>query len=210
MNQALIVEDIKETREWLFECISEAFPESEVRSTQDFRSGLYAIKYSQIDLALIDLGLPDGNGVDLITELKIRCPDAMIIVATIMGDDQSIISALSAGAQGYLLKDSPRDLFIAQLQQHVLGIPALSPSVARRIVDHFRQTAPEMEKLDGLTPRELEVLGLLGKGLRNKETAEALGVSLPTVASHIKAIYAKLNVHNRAEAAILAQKLGLT
>lgn len=210
MKHVLIVEDIKETREWLLDCISHAFPETEIRTTHDFRSGLYAIKYSDIDLAIIDLGLPDGNGVDLIVELKKLSPKTMTIVATVMGDDQSIISALSAGAQGYLLKDSPKDLFIAQLQQHVIGIPALSPSVARRIVEHFRQTAPELEKLNGLTPRESEVLTLIARGLRNKESAEELGVSLPTVASHIKSIYAKLNVRNRAEAAILAQKLGLT
>lgn len=210
MKHVLIVEDVKETREWLSDCIQEAFPDSEMRIARDFRAGLYAIRHSEIDLALIDLGLPDGTGVDLIAELKSQSPGAMIIVATVMGDDQSIISALATGAQGYLLKDSPRELFIAQLQQHILGIPALSPSVARRIVEHFRQTAPELEKLSGLTPRESEVLALIGKGFRNKEAAEELGVSLPTVASHIKAIYAKLNLRNRAEAAILAQKLGLT
>jgi DNA-binding NarL/FixJ family response regulator len=210
MKHVLIVEDVKETREWLSDCICEAFPQSDTYKASDFRSGLYAIRHSGVDLAILDLGLPDGNGVDLITELKAKSPKAMIVVATVMGDDQSIISALSAGAQGYLLKDSPRELFIAQLQQHILGIPALSPSVARRIVEHFRQTAPELEKLDGLTARESEVLALIGKGFRNKEVAEKLDVSLPTVASHIKAIYAKLNVRNRAEAAILAQKLGLT
>jgi len=127
-----------------------------------------------------------------------------------MGEDTSIISALSAGAQGYLLKDSPKDLFVAQLRQHIMGIPALSPSVARRIMEHFRQTAPELKKADDLTMRESEVLTLVGKGLRNKEAAKELGVSLPTIASHIKSIYAKLGVRNRAEAAILAQKLGLT
>lgn len=210
MKNVLIVEDVAATRDWLKGCIKKAFPDSDIRTTVDFRSGLYEIKYSNVDLALIDLGLPDGNGVDLIAELKTRDPDAMIIVATVMGDDQSIISAISAGAQGYLLKDSPRDLFISQLKQHVLGIPALSPSVARRIMQHFRQTAPEIKKAEDLTAREVEVLTLIGQGLRNKEAAKELGVSLPTIASHIKSIYAKLGVRNRTEAAILAQKLGLT
>lgn len=209
-ERVLIVEDVPATRAWLVEAVGEAFPDSRISQMVDYRSGLYDIRHSDFDLALIDLGLPDGNGQDLIAELHQKNPQTMIIVATVMGDDQSIISAISAGAQGYLLKDSPQDLFVTQLRQHVLGIPALSPSVARRIMQHFRETAPEIEKSESLTGREAEVLTLVGQGLRNKEAAAELGVSLPTIASHIKSIYAKLGVRNRTEAALLAQKLGLT
>jgi len=209
-ERILIVEDVPATRAWLVEVLGEAFPDSQVSETVDYRSGLYEIRHQNFDVALIDLGLPDGNGQNLIAELRQKNPQTMIIVATVMGDDASIISAISAGAQGYLLKDSPQDLFITQLRQHVMGIPALSPSVARRIVQHFRDTAPEIEKSESLTARETEVLTLVGQGLRNKEAAVELGISLPTIASHIKAIYAKLGVRNRTEAALLAQKLGLT
>lgn len=214
MHNVLIVEDVAQTREWLAECVRKAFDDCDIREAADKRGGVYAAKGLPIDLAIIDLGLPDGHGVDVIAAVKEHHPNAMTVVATVMGDDNSIISALSAGAQGYLLKDSPPDLFIAQLRQHMQGIPALSPSVARRIVEHFKTTATPLEKdMDGaadLTNRETEVLSLVGRGYRNTEAADTLGVSETTIASHIKSIYAKLGIRNRAEAAIRAQKLGLT
>jgi DNA-binding NarL/FixJ family response regulator len=127
-----------------------------------------------------------------------------------MGDDASVIAALSQGAQGYLLKDSPFETFVRQLTLIEQGLPALSPSIARRIVEHFRKTAVAHEISNDLTPRERDVLGLIGRGLRNADAAVALGLSESTVASHIKSIYAKLGISSRAEAALQAARLGLT
>ena len=90
------------------------------------------------------------------------------------------------------------------------GLPALSPSIARRIVEHFRKTAVAQDNRSDLTPRERDVLGLIGRGLRNADAALALGLSESTVASHIKSIYAKLGISSRAEAALQAARLGLT
>ena len=210
MTRILIVEDIGETRTWLKSVAEKAFPGCEVREATDMRSGIHAAKGMGIDLAIVDLGLPDGNGTTVITALREHQPDALVIVATVMGDDASIIGALSAGAHGYLLKDSPPDLFTRQLEQLGQGIPALSPSIARRIIDHFRTAAvPEAPEVS-LTPRELDVLGLIGRGLRNADTAQALGLTENTIASHIKSIYSKLGISSRAEAALRAQRMGLT
>lgn len=210
MKRILIVEDISETRKWLCNAARTAFPDCEIRESSSAREGIFAASGEPIDLAIVDLGLPDGSGQDVIFAISEAQPDALVIVATVMGDDASIISALSLGAQGYLLKDTPVDLFVRQLAQIGDGVPALSPSIARRIVDHFRTTAEVPVEGADLTPRERDVLSLIGRGLRNAEAARALGLSDSTVASHIKSIYSKLGITTRAEAALRASRMGLT
>ncbi|MAK59589.1 MAG: DNA-binding response regulator [Ponticaulis sp.] len=210
MKQALIVEDVAETRDWLCEVTRQAFPDCEIYEVKNVREALFQVKRTDFDLALVDLGLPDGNGIDVVTALADKNIGTVTVVATVMGDDASVVAALSAGASGYLLKDSPRDVFERQLKQIEQGIPALSPSIARRILDHFARTVQPAAPENNLTPREREVLALIGRGLRNAEAAQALGLSEGTVSTHIKSIYSKLGISSRAEAALQAAKLGLT
>lgn len=209
MNSALIVEDIAETSRWLTGIIGEAFPGCSIKEARNLREALHCIGGAPFDLALIDIGLPDGSGLDVVRALRARDAQAMIVVATVMGDDGSIVTALSAGANGYLLKDSPAELFIAQLRQLHSGNPALSPSVARRIMSHFASTAYVADADADLTPRETEVLSLIARGLRNAEVAAALGLTLHTVAGYVKSVYAKLGISSRAEAAQRAIRMGL-
>ena len=210
MNTILIVEDVNETRKWLCEIVRSAFPDCEIREAATVRAGLAAAAEANYDLALIDLGLPDGSGLEVLRSLCLVCPQAVPIVTTVMGDDASIVSALSAGAQGYLLKENPVELLTRQLLQLAEGIPAISPSVARRIMEHFRRTGPAASPDGELTSREREVLALIGRGLRNSEVAADLGLADSTVASHIKAIYRKLGISSRAEASWHATRMGLT
>ena len=114
-----------------------------------------------------------------------------------------------AGAQGYLLKSDPRELILHNLRQLPDGAPPLSPSIARRVMDHFRTTGPNIDDTATLTPREAEVLSLVARGLRVADVATALELAPSTVSSHVKAIYRKLNISSRAEAAYLAARLGL-
>lgn len=209
MKTVLIVEDIAETREWLSRAVATAFPGCDISESPDRRSGLYRAKTQSFDLAIIDLGLPDGKGTDVIAAVREHSPEAMVIVATVMGDDASIIAALSAGAHGYLLKDTPPDLFTRQLEQLGQGVPALSPSIARRIVDHFRSTAVVQTPEATLTARELDVLALISRGLRNADVAQALGLTESTISSYIKSIYSKLGINSRAQAALRASQMGL-
>jgi len=116
---------------------------------------------------------------------------------------------LSAGAQGYLLKQQPADQLGRQLVQLHDGIPALSPSIARRIMEHFRMTGPVADDDAGLSDREKQTLGLIARGFRNVDVAESLGIAESTVASHIKSIYRKLGISTRAEASWHATRLGL-
>jgi DNA-binding NarL/FixJ family response regulator len=210
MRRVLIVEDIPETRLWLLEIARAAFPDCEADQAATLREALeFCANRAVYDLALIDLRLPDGSGLGVIRKLRASNAATLCVVTTVLGDDVNIVTALSAGAKGYLLKDQPREMLIRQLAQVAEGIPALSPPVARRIMDHFRLTGPS-EGADGkLTPRELEVLGLIARGLRIADAACALGVADGTVASHIKAIYRKLDISSRAEAALHATRLGL-
>jgi DNA-binding NarL/FixJ family response regulator len=210
MKRALIVEDVRDTRKWLVEIVLQAFPACEIQEAGDVRSGLYAITGHDFDLALVDLGLPDGSGLEVLEKFRAHSPDTTAIVTTAMGEDGHIVSALAAGAQGYLLKETPKDLLVNQLLQLADGIPAISPSIARRIMGHFSRTGPMTCVDDDLTAREKEVLVLIAQGLSNPEVGEELGISRYTVASHIKSIYGKLDINSRAEAALHATRMGLT
>ena len=208
MKRILIVEDIVETLRWLVEIVRSAYPAATICTANSVRTALSKLD-GQIDLALIDLGLPDGSGLEILRGLNKASPSAIKVVTTVMGDDASIVSSLSAGADGYLLKETEAAGLSRQLTQLSMGLPAISPSVARRIMEHFRLTGP-VASLDGrLTERETEVLTLISKGLRNAEVASALNIAETTVAGYIKIVYRKLGISSRAEAAWHANRLGL-
>jgi DNA-binding NarL/FixJ family response regulator len=208
MKNILIVEDIAETRRWLTEIVLRSYPEARVMQANSVRA---ASKFEQspCDLALIDLGLPDGSGVDVLRMVQAVNPAAIKVVTTVMGDDASIVAALSAGADGYLLKETDTAVLMRQLAQLSLGVPAISPAIARRIMQHFRLTAPTAPQDAQLTDRESQVLGLIARGLRNAEVAADLGIAESTVAGYIKIVYRKLGIGSRAEAAWHANRLGL-
>lgn len=208
MNAVLIVEDVAETRRWLGELVQQAFPGARLTEAATQRAGLAALRDS-FDLALIDLGLPDGSGLEVLRALRAQQAGALCVVTTVMGDDASIVAALSSGADGYLLKEQPVEVLVRQLRQLSLGVPALSPAVARRIMDHFRLTGPAAAPEAELTQRETEVLGLIGRGMRNSEVAQALTLAESTVAGYIKSIYRKLGISSRAEASWHATRMGL-
>ncbi|GGE07826.1 two component transcriptional regulator, LuxR family [Gemmobacter megaterium] len=208
MRSVLIVEDVAETRRWLGGIVHRAFPEAQLVEASTLRMAQGLLRES-FDLALIDLGLPDGSGLDVLRALRNQQSGALCVVTTAMGDDASIVAALSSGADGYLLKEQPAEVLSRQLLQLAIGVPALSPAVARRIMEHFRLTGPAAPPDTGLTQRETEVLGLIGRGMRNVEVAAELGLAETTVAGYIKAIYRKLGISSRAEASWHATRMGL-
>lgn len=210
INNLLIVEDVAEAREWLTRIAQDAFPDAAISTVQTIAGALARADELNWDMALIDLGLPDGSGLDVIRRIRKLSPDTICVVTTVLGEDAHIVAALSAGAQGYLLKGQPSTLIQRQLVQLQQGMPALSPTIARRIMEHFQRTGPIDGDTEKLTARELEVLTLVAKGLRNADVALALGLAETTIATHIKAIYRKLGISTRAEAALHANRLGLT
>ena len=173
------------------------------------------------DVVLTDLGLPDGNGVEVIRAALGRNPLCDVLVVTMFGDDGSVIDSLSAGATGYLTKDAlPKDIVTSILEIRDGGAP-ISPAIARRVLQHFRVTvrAPSMPHPpqaagiatpnSSLTARETEILRLVAKGLNFREIGGVLNLSPHTVTTHVKRIYQKLAVHSRGEAVYEASQLGL-
>ncbi len=208
MKRVLIVEDIAETRRWLSQLVLDTYPKAKIEVAETVRA---ASKFQgqAFDLALIDLGLPDGSGLDVLRMVHRGNPKAIKVVTTVMCDDASIVAALSAGADGYLLKENTPAVIARQLAQLSIGIPAIAPSIARRIMAHFRLTGPAAGLDAQLTERETQVLGLIARGLRNSEVATEMGIADTTVAGYIKVIYRKLGIGSRAEAAWHASRLGL-
>ena len=216
MKHALIVEDLPQAREWLGAVLAQAFPAVEVTTVGRRDHALACVAQQPFDLALIDLGLPDGSGVDVVGALRQHQPQALPVVVTIYDDDEHLFPALQAGAFGYLLKEQAQEALVAQLLRMVDGEPPLSPPIARRVLAHFAAGLPRREALlrqveaqVHLTERETEMLQRVAKGYTLAEIAQQFGLSRHTVGDHIKQVYRKLNVSSRAEAALEAARRGL-
>ena len=216
-DRALIVEDLDEPRQWLAELLPRALPSvTRVDCADSVASALACMESHAYALALVDWGLPDGHGGQLIEALVAARPDAVVIVATIHDDDAHVFPALRAGATGYILKSQPAQVVMAQLRRIEQGEPALSPSIAARVLQHFRSqpAAPLADPAEAglvrhLTEREVDVLRLIAKGYKSSEVAELLGLSGHTVTGYVRDIYRKLGISSRAEATMEAARRGL-
>jgi DNA-binding NarL/FixJ family response regulator len=211
MNTILLLEDLPEIRAWLKVMVKQVYPNAQIHEAARVHDALELVSAVKFNLALVDLGLPDGSGVDALREAQ---PEAQSVVVTIHDDDDHLFPALQAGAFGYLLKEQARDLIAEQLKRMAQGEPPLSPSIARRVISHFAsQTRPQERPQNmphvALTERENEVLLRVAKGFTLPEIGVQLGLSRHTIADYVKQIYRKLNVSSRAEAALEAQRLGL-
>lgn len=206
--RALVLDDLAASRAWLARALALAFP-----GTAIVEAGTLGEAYALIDpcpdLALVDLGLPDGSGVQLLERLRARGAATLCIVATVFDDDAHLFPALRAGAQGYVLKDQSPEALAEMLRGIAAGQPPLSPSIARRLLQHFQPLPRPAEEHVALTARETEVLQLSAKGLSAQEVADALGLSRHTVTGYLKDIYRKLSVGTRAEATLEAARRGL-
>jgi DNA-binding NarL/FixJ family response regulator len=215
MKNILLLEDLPEIRAWLRDLVLRVFPDAHISEAARVHDALQLVQAVKFDLGLIDLGLPDGSGVDVVTRLRDLQPDAQSVVVTIHDDDEHLFPALQAGAYGYILKEQARELITEQLQRISQGEPPLSPSIARRVIAYFTAKAkPQAAPANALpavslTERESEVLLRVAKGYTLPEIGVQLGLSRHTIADYVKQIYRKLNVSSRAEAALEAQRLGL-
>ena len=212
----LIVEDEPEFRRRFAQVVGSDPGMSLVGVASTKREAKPLIEHEDFDVLMVDLGLPDGNGVELIRQVHQRSPDTDILVVTVFGDEQHVVSAIEAGATGYILKDSPPGELVSCIKMLRAGGSPVSPVVARSVLRAIRsrhamaaEAAPKKSGYNPLSSRETQILSLLAKGMSFIEIGEVLGISPHTVTAHIKKIYRKLAVHSRGEAVYEATQLGI-
>jgi DNA-binding NarL/FixJ family response regulator len=196
-----IVEDQRDTRESLvalvngtdgLRCLS-AYPTGE--------AALAGIPKEKPDIALLDINLPGMSGIECVAKLKAQMPGLHVLMLTTYEESDLIFNSLRAGASGYLLKNMPPQELLEALELVHAGGAPMSMQVARKVVAHFHEAAHAAADVQTLTPREHEILELLARGRLYKEISDKLGISLPTVRTHLRHIYDKLHVQTRTEAA---------
>ncbi len=184
--------------------------------------GLQALELPQPDVLLVDLGLPDGSGIDVIRAAHAQWPGCAIMVSTAFGDEAHVMQSIESGASGYLLKDSSPHRIVDEIRSLHAGGSPISPLIARQVLMRFRssekEAAPaatsatlsaEQPSRAALSEREREVLEFITKGFKAEEIAKLMQVSRYTVLSFVRRIYAKLEVNSKAEAIYEARAQGL-
>lgn len=179
--------------------------------------GLNILEHAPVDVLLVDLGLPDGSGIDVIRAAHAKWPDCNIMVSTVFGDEMHVMQSLEAGATGYLLKDSSTASIAAEIRSLHQGGSPISPLIARQILMRFRQqdTTPPLRATSPNAPRarlsarEQQVLEYITKGFNSEEIAGLMCVSRHTVLTFVRRIYKKLEVSSKTEAIYEARNQGL-
>lgn len=160
------------------------------------------------DVLLLDAGLPDGSGLDLIPSIRDLAPECRVLILTVFEDAEKITQAICNGAQGYLLKNAPIEELITGIHQALSGGVPMTPRIAHRVLELFSRFAPKQSDY-GLSQREKDTLELMVQGFIRKEIADRLGLSLHTVDTYLRGIYRKLEVNTRTGAVAKALKEGL-
>jgi DNA-binding NarL/FixJ family response regulator len=216
----MVVEDEPEFQRRFTEAVTreDAFELLGVAST--IANAKTMIDEEQPDVMLVDLGMPDASGIEIIKHCAEKYPDTDIMVITVFDDEMHVVDSIEAGATGYLLKDTPQEEFVDAIKTLHAGGSPVSPVVARHVLERFRASKPRAAvpvkpatPVEGpevpLSARETQILQLLAKGFSFNEIGELLDISPYTVATHIKKIYRKLAVNSRGQAVYEATQMGL-
>ncbi len=184
-----------------------------VAETGEGNEGLALAQQHQPDIVLLDMRMPNIDGVTVLKQLIENGMKMPIVILTTSSDERDLVEALRAGAKGYLLKDMEPDALVAELRNIHAGKTVVAPNLTQILAEVVQGKSSiqdlESSPFDDLTPRETEILGLLAEGQSNKVIARNLGISDGTVKLHVKAILRKLEVHSRVEAAVMAVEHGL-
>lgn len=206
-----LLEDDRDTRVFFEKCIAAHASLQLAASFATLQAARAWFASNDADVLLTDLALPDGHGIELIRDVAARLPQCDILVVSIFGDEDTVIACVEAGAVGYIHKDSkPQD--VAQIIIDVKrGASPISPMIARKLLQRLRDrsSSTPIETPASLSPRESEVLELIARGYAYAEIAQLQGVTMHTIQSQIKSLYAKLAVHSRSEAVFEATRMGL-
>jgi RNA polymerase sigma factor (sigma-70 family) len=213
LTRVLIADDDDLMRAGLVELLS---GESSIEIVGEASTGREAVERARRlgpDVVLMDVRMPDLDGIEATRELARAAPDTRVLILTTFEQDDYVFGALRAGASGFLLKRTRPEELIAAVRTIAAGDSLLSPSVTSRVIDRMaQQPMPELAdraKLDELTPREREVLELIARGLSNREIANKLVVEESTVRTHVKRILMKLELRDRVQIVIFAYETGV-
>ncbi len=207
MIRILIVDDHPVVRDGLVAILGTQPDFEVVGEVGNGRDAVTQAQTLQPDVTLLDLAMPDMDGVETLHQIRAKNPEAKVIVFTAFDTDERIVTAVQAGAQGYLLKGAPRQELFNAVRVVNSGGSLLQPIVASKLLQRVNKEAEQ--PVESLTARELEVLHELAQGLQNKEIAAKLVISERTVKFHVSAILGKLDAGNRTEAVALAAQRGL-
>jgi DNA-binding NarL/FixJ family response regulator len=196
-----------------FRVILNAEPDLEVvGEAADGRETIEAARMQRPDVVLMDIRMPNLDGIEATRRLAAAAHTPRVLILTTFDLDQYVYEALRAGASGFLLKDASAEELLQAVRVVAAGEALLSPSITRRLIADYARRPPPSERpaaLDELTPRELEVLRLIARGLPNRGIARKLVLGDATVKTHVARIFAKLDLHDRAQAVVLAYETGL-
>ena len=211
MTRVLIADDDDLMRAGLVELFSNDPSIEIVGEASTGREAVERTRRLGPDVVLMDVRMPDLDGIEATRELSRAAPEARVVILTTFEQDDYIFRSLRVGASGFLLKRTRPEELIAAVHTVATGDSLLSPSITRRVIDRMaQQPVPESDQaaLDELTPREREVLELIARGLSNREIARALTVEESTVRTHVKRILMKLGLRDRVQAVIFAYESG--
>jgi DNA-binding NarL/FixJ family response regulator len=198
--KVVIVEDATWMRENLAREINNSAKFSCVNNYRTAEEALKGIPVDQPDVVLMDINLPGMNGVECIRQLRTKLPELRCLMLTVYEESEKIFNSLLAGASGYLLKRTSTEELLEAIQQVLDGGSPMSSSIARKVVAYFNEMGAAKSNPAALSPRELQVLELLAKGIAYKGIADQLSLSIETIRMNVKHIYNKLHVHSRGEA----------
>jgi DNA-binding NarL/FixJ family response regulator len=197
-----LVEDDNDLRASMVRLLKKSPGIRVVADYADAKSALADVARHKPDVVLMDVNLPEMDGVQCVRLLKALLPAVHVLMLTVHDDNDSLFNSILAGADGYLLKDTVPSRLLAAIREVCSGGSPMTPQIARRIVQRFRKNDPDPMNIENLTPREMEVLKQLALGNQYKEISDSLGISLDGIRFHIRGIYNKLHVHSRTEAVL--------
>jgi DNA-binding NarL/FixJ family response regulator len=199
-----VIEDHPEYRQYLTALLNGTDGFSCAESFRSMEEALRRLPFNLPDIVLADIGLPGMSGIEGIQILKEKHPQLLLLTLTVYEDDERIFDALCAGASGYLLKKTPPARLLESLREAVQGGAPMSPEIARRVVQLFREIRPPERADYQLTPHETRILKMLVEGHNYKTAAAELAVTPSTINFHLRNIYEKLQVHSKTEAVVKA------
>ncbi len=205
-----IVEDDPASRKMIVSLLQADPNYAVIAEFAEGKAAIAALADMALDILLVDIGLPDVSGIDVIRKLKALSPGCSVMVITTFGDEKTVTAALEAGADGYLLKGTSLEELKRDIGALRDGGSPLSPMIARKLLNRLQAKAaaekPETGGETALTRREHEILELIGKGFSYAETSKICGISAATVHTHLKSVYRKLEVHSKTEAVYEARR----